>query len=284
MRRRILTVLAGVLIISGILLPADCYSQNQKAVVKKYLTTLPSGKPENDGILRKYRMKAVYTSLDLYGNFTSKLMVSGDYTEGLKNNQVSWANVFISMSNEKSEMFNNGAKQDYMENITYVPSPKMLDKEAFKNFPSNTENIFARNLIWDMMTIEMFAWDYSDSLQLNKNYIIPEIRGAFEMADIGTYEHAGIQLCWTGISLMNNEICAVIEYRAIDNKIKMDIKEINTRGTEQYWGTTWISLKTRQIEYAEMYGGTIQEIEVKGMKDKFLNKTIRELWVERIDL
>jgi hypothetical protein len=171
-----------------------------------------------------------------------------------------------------------------MENITYVPSSKMLETEAFKNFPVKADNVFARNLIWDMMTIEMFAWDYSDSLQLNKTFIIPEINGDFNMSDIGTYEHSGIQLCWNGISLMNNEMCAVIEYRAIDNKLKIAMEGINTRGTEQYWGTTWISLKSRQIEYAEMYGGTIQEIEVRGMDKKFLIKTIRELRVERIDI
>ena len=103
------------------------------------------------------------------------------------------------------------------------------------------------------------------------------------MAEIGTYEHSGIQLCRTGTSMINNQLCAVIEYRAIDNKIELSIGTMKTRGTEQYWGTTWISLDTRQIEYAEMYSGTIQEIEINGLKDKFLMKTIRELWVERIN-
>jgi hypothetical protein len=36
------------------------------------------------------------------------------------------------------------------------------------------------------------------------------------------------------------------------------------------------------IESAAMYGGTIQEIEVPGVPNKFLVKTIRELWVEKI--
>jgi len=281
MKNRLFPVISGILILSGISMPSISYSQNQKTV-KQFLTALPSGKPDNDGILRKYRMSAVYTNLDLYGNFNSKTFVTGDYTEGSKNNTVSWNNVFIAGSNEKTVPFSEGKKQDYMENITYIPSSKMLETEIFKNFPVNAENVFARNLIWDMMSIEMFAWDYSDSLQLNKKYVIPEISGEFNMADIGTYEHAGIQLCWTGISFMNNEMCAVIDYRAIDNKLKITMDEINTRGTEQYWGTTWISLKSKQIEYAEMYGGTIQEIEVRGMENKFLFKTIRELWVERI--
>lgn len=283
MKTKLLPVVASVLILSEIGMPALCYGQNEKAVTKKYLTSLPTGKPDNNGILRKYRMSAVYTNLDLYGNFSSKTLVSGDYTEGLSNNTVSWKNVFIAGSNEKTAPFNEGTKQDYMENITYVPSSKMLEPEAFKNFPVKAENVLARNLIWDMMTIEMYAWDYSDSLELNKKYIIPEIKGEFNMSDIGTYEHAGIQLSWNGISFMNNEMCAVIEYRAIDNKLKIAMDGLNTRGTEQYWGTTWVSLKSRQIEYAEMYGGTIQEIEVSGMEKKFLFKTIRELWVEKIN-
>jgi len=281
MKNNLFPLLAVVLILSGIVIPAPCYSQNHRAIINKYLTKLPSGKPENKKC--KYRMTAVYTNLDLYGNFTSKKMVTGDYTKGLENDQVSWNNVLISGSSKKSGLFDGGVKQDYMEKITYVPSSKMLETEAFKNFPVNAENVLARNLIWDMMTIEMFAWEYSDSLKLNQNYIIPNITGEFNMAEIGTYEHAGIQLCWTGISLMNNEMCAVIEYRAIDNKLNISMEQIKTSGTEQYWGTTWISLESKLIEHAEMYGGTIQEIAVKGLNDKFLIKTIRELWVEKID-
>jgi hypothetical protein len=281
MKNKLFPLFAGVLILSAIAIPASGYGQNQKAVVKKYLTKLPSGKPEN--IMSKYRMTAIYTNMDLYGNFTNKMLVTGDYTRGLENDQVSWNNVIISGSNKKSEPFDGGVRQDYMENIMYVPSSKMLETDAFKNFPVNAENVFARNLIWDMMTIEMFAWDYSDSLKLNQKYVIPKITGEFNMADIGTYEHAGIELCWTGISLMNNKMCAVMEYRAIDNKLKITMEQINTSGTEQYWGTTWISLENKLIEYVEMYGGTIQEIEVKGLKDKLLIKTIRELWVEKID-
>ena len=281
MKNKFFPLLAGFFILSGIVIPAPGYSQNNKAVIKKYLTALPSGKPESKNA--KYRMTAVYTNMDLYGNFTSKMLIRGDYTRGLENGQVSWNNVFISGSNTKSGPFDSGVKQDYMENIKYVPSSKMLETEAFKKFPVNAENVFARNLIWDMMSIEMFAWEYSDSLELNQKYLIPNVKGEFNMADIGTYEHDAIQLCWTGISLMNNEMCAVIEYRAIDNKLKIAMEQINTSGTEQYWGTTWISLESKLIEHAEMYGGTIQEIEVKGLKDKLLIKTIRELWVEKID-
>jgi len=169
-----------------------------------------------------------------------------------------------------------------MENIKYIPSGEMLDARAFKDFPAGPEAVFTRNLVWDMMAIEEFAWKHTDSLRLNKIYRIPLMHEEFSMADIGTYSHAEVQLCWTGISAIDGELCAVIEYRALDNKIEISIESIKTRGTEQYWGTVWVSLKTGLIGRAVMYGGTIQEIEVTGLDNKFLAKTIRELWVEKI--
>ncbi|MCJ7448663.1 MAG: hypothetical protein MUO72_13315 [Bacteroidales bacterium] len=280
MKRKFFPVIAGVLMISGFISPV--VSNGQKTLIKKYLTELPLGRPVNDGLLQKYRMIAVYTNMDLYGKFMSKTKVSGDYTRGLAGDSASWKNVFISGSQIYDEPFSQGVRQDYMENYRYIPSPEMLKEESFRNFPSSPENIFARNLIWDMFSFEIFAWTYCDSLKINKTYVLPDITGQFDMADIGKYSHNKIMLTWRGISEVNNELCAVLEFNAIDNRIEMNMAQIKTKGTEQYWGTILISLKTKNIEHAVMYGGTIQEIEVNGLKDKFLVKTIRELEVNKI--
>jgi hypothetical protein len=37
------------------------------------------------------------------------------------------------------------------------------------------------------------------------------------------------------------------------------------------------------MEHAEMYSGTIQELIIQGMPDKMIIKTIRELWVDRME-
>ena len=272
--------LAGFMLSLLIFVPFTAGGQGEKAVIKKYLSALPKTPVSNE--LQKYRMTAVYTNRDLYGNFTGKLKITGDYTRGLKDGFVTWNNVYIASSNNFPDPFPSGTKQEYIENFKYHPSPKMLDTDAFKNFPPNIETVFSKNLVWDMMAIEGFAWDHTDSLELNKTYRIREKPGGFAMADIGNYTHTEIQLSWTGISAFNNELCDVIEFRAIDNKIELGLENIKSKGTEQYWGTIWISLNTRLIEYAVMYGGTIQEIQVPGMENKFLVKTIRELWVEKI--
>ena len=232
--------------------------------------------------LAEYRMTALYTNMDIYGNFTGRTMVTGDYTRGFKGGHSEWNNVFVSDSKNQSGPFDQVKEQKFMENFRYMPSDSMIKEEAFKNFPTSIDNIYSRNLIWDMMGVELFAWRYNDSLKLNAAYKIPDITGKFDMAGIGSYNHSSIQLCWTGLSVMNNELCAVIEYRALNNKLEIATGNIKTKGTEQYWGATWISLKSSQIEFAEIFSSTFQEVDVQGMSNKFLMKTIRELKVERI--
>jgi hypothetical protein len=231
---------------------------------------------------QKFRMTAIYTNRDLYGNFTGKMKITGDYTSGLPGDSARWNNVFISSSNVFSAPFQAGIKQDYMENMKYVPSSRMLEKGSFKNFPAKTDAVFAKNLVWDMGMIEEFAWKYTDSLKLNKYFIIRPRESSFEMGGVGNYSHDNIQIRWTGISEMNDELCAIIEYRAIDNLLEINMDQIKGKGTEQYWGTTWVNLNTGLIEFAETYSGTIQEIQVKGFDNKFLVKTIREIRVDKI--
>jgi hypothetical protein len=102
------------------------------------------------------------------------------------------------------------------------------------------------------------------------------------MADIGNYSHNKIILCWKGITEINGRLCAIIDFNAIDNKLELTMDMIKSKGTEQYWGSVLVSLKTKNLEQAVMYSGTMQEIEISGMKNKLLVKTIRELEISKI--
>lgn len=271
---------AGLIISLLVFMPSVIKGQGERAFTKKYLSELP--KINLSTASAKYRMTAVYVNRDLYGKFTEKTKVSGDYTRGLPGDSVVWNNVFIAASKKFEEPFSAGSKKEYMENFKYIPSDNMIKEEAFKDFPSNPENVFARNLVWDMYSFEIFAWRDYDSLKLNVPYDMAKMSFEFDMAEIGKYKHNGIVLCWRGITVVNGELCAIIEFSAIDNMIELTMAQIKAKGTEQYWGTIMVSLKTKLIEKATMGSGTILEIEVSGMKDKFLAKTIRELEVEKI--
>jgi hypothetical protein len=280
MKKNFMMFMTAVIILSGIISDPACYGQDQKEFTRKYLTALPSGKPES--ILQKYRMTAVYINRDLYGKFLTKTKVTGDYTRGLNDSLVEWNNVLIANSGDFNGQFPEGIRQEYMENMKYVPSEKMVQTEAFKSFPSSPENILARNLIWDMLSFEIYSWMFLDSLKLNIPYTVKQINGEFDMAEIGKYNHNKILVCWKGISEINGELCAVIDFDAIDNLLELTLNQVNAKGTEQYWGTVWMSLKTKNIEQAYMYSGTMLEAQVPGMPNKFLIKTVRELHVDKI--
>jgi len=263
-----------------LLMPFTLNAQSDKAIIKKHLQRLPQ--LQLISTPQKYFMTAVYINADIFGNFRDKTRVTGEYTCGLPGDSAVWNNVTISASNNETEDFSQGRKLNYMEDFRYVPSPGMVtEKTAFKDFPASPENIFARNLIWDMYSFEVFSWEFYDSLRLNKPFIISK-PGQFDMAEIGNYTHSRMIITWVGITSVNNELCNVIEFTTLDNRLEIIMDPIKTKGTEQYWGTVLVSARSKRIEKAVMYSGTVQQIEVKGMKDSFLMRTVRELEVNRI--
>ncbi len=272
---------ATVLLVFPLIFPAYAQCQS-KANYKNYLKGLPRQLKLVEKTPQKYLMTAEYFNKDIYGELWSKVKVRGEYTRGLENGYACWNNVFIAHSKNDSELYLDGVEQEYVENMKYVPSSQMLEESSFDHFPKNTDNVFSRNLIWDMMAIEGYAWNYFDSLHLNKTYLVTDIHGTFSMANIGNYNHTKIELNWLGISMMNNKLCAIIEYRALDNKLESNMNEMKSKGSELYWGKTWVSLENKQIEYAEMYSNTIQEMEIQGLPDKILVNTKRVLKVDRI--
>ncbi|MBI5010630.1 MAG: hypothetical protein HZB98_13500, partial [Bacteroidia bacterium] len=78
--------------------------------ITKYFKKLPD--VSVDKSTKKYRMTAVYTNRDLYGNFTGKILVSGEYTRRYKGDTCKWNNVFISSSNSFSGDFPEGNRQN----------------------------------------------------------------------------------------------------------------------------------------------------------------------------
>jgi hypothetical protein len=106
--------------------------------------------------------------------------------------------------------------------------------------------------------------------------------GQFNMAGIGNYSHDKMIFTWVGVTTINNELCSVIEFTTLNNKLDISMDVVKTKGTEQYWGSVYVSTKSRRIEKGVMYSGTVQQIEIKGLKDSFIMRTIRELEVNRI--
>ena len=195
-----------------------------------------------------------------------------------------WNNVRIAKSTQLKSQFDEGEVQKFMENFTYEPSEKILQPEFFKDFPFDA--VQAKNLVWDMAGIEAFAWGHLDSLRLNRIYEVKKMNGTVPLAGLGTFTNNNIQLNWKGVSLINNELCALIDFRAMDNPLVCDIKigekDFSLKGTSHYWGTVYLSLEEKKFEYVELLENVMMEIKWSDQPNSQYVYTTRLMKVEKI--
>ncbi len=246
----------------------------QKKIDAKVLEVLPQNLELKDE-LQKFTVTTDHFNGDIFGHFFNKMRVKGEYTRGLGNGNVKWNNVSFAMAMQREAEFPAGAPLDYMEDFTYNLSDDMLNAEAFNNFGDNSP--FAKNLIWDMMAIEGFAWHAFDKLKLNEPYSDKDFNGKLDLAGQGSFENKDVQITWTGISKRNGEICAVIEYRTFNNPLEVDYENMDMKGRSHYWGTIWVSLEDKQIEHAVLYEDVVMEMFLPGQTQKQIMNAVREI-------
>jgi hypothetical protein len=230
--------------------------------------------------LQKFVVTTEHFNSDMFGTFFNKIRVSGEYTRGLQDGNVKWNNVSVATSFNREADYTEGEKVDYMENYTYKPSAEMMKPENFSNFTENSA--YTKNLIWDMMGIEGFAWSAWNELRLNEPYSAVNFNGTIELAGQGSFENKDVRITWTGITERNGEICAVIEYRTFNNPLEVTEGEMNLKGRSHYWGTIYVSLEDKQIEHAALYEDVIMEVTIPGQPQKQLVDAVREIRIKKV--
>jgi hypothetical protein len=236
---------------------------------------LPSELKLTEKTPQSYLVTTDYFHKDIFGNFFQKERYQGTYTRALGNGKVKWTNVTKeTINNEKTE-FGNGSPLAFMEEFSYTVSVDMMKAESFPNFPQSEVN--AKNLVWDVMGIEGFSWLYFDSLKLNIPFAAPAFNGKIPMEGVGTFENRNIVLTWTGVTLKNDEPCAVIDYLAMDNPLDLSIDseyfKLIAKGRSHYWGTILVSLSDKQIEHALLHEDVILDMVLPDGKKQLTNST-----------
>jgi hypothetical protein len=243
----------------------------QKDVLGKYLSALPGDLKLTEKGRQQYKITADYFNGDIFGKFINKTRVTGNYTRGFEDGTVKWNKVEIANGSTREGAFENPVSQDYMENFTYRPSDKMLEESSFRSFPPSS--FHSKNLVWDMLAIENFAWTYFDSLQLNTIFRPASTESELLLAGEGSFKNKDIQLTWTGISQMNDELCALIDYRTLDNPLIIDTEQFKIKGRSHYWGTIWVSLTDKQIEHATLYEDVVMDMKFANQANQLMNAT-----------
>ncbi len=240
---------------------------------------LPSDLELSEAKPQKYRMTIDWYNRDLHGNATARFKITGDYTRGLGGGTVRWNNVDIAVFGEPDEPEHNNLPQKTMEDMTYKSPDDVAGLGLFSRLPADETRHLLRTLIWDAVTIEVFAWTWFDKLKLNETIVPAEIEGlTVPMADWGQLRMQNLRLTWTGTSSINDENCAVIQYESFVNPVEA----LGIKGRSLYWGRIFVSLEDKQIEGATLNEDVIMDI-APGTENQKLMNIQREMSLERRD-
>lgn len=252
---------------------------------KKSTLAVPQTLPKNLELKdeqQTFKVTTIHYNGDMFGNFFNKQKVYGEYTRGLKGGLVKWNNVSFAQSNsmDRNAKFPEGTAIDYMENFTYLPDGEMIKPEKLASFTQYAD--FTKNLVWDLLGIEGFAWAYWDKLELNKPYSAVDANGKVDLAGQGFFENKDIVITYTGVSNYNGENCALIEYRTMNNPLQVKSDAMEMKGRSHYWGNIWVSLEDKQIEHAVLYEDVVMEIVFAGQTQKQIMNATREITYEKV--
>lgn len=207
---------------------------------------------------RTWHFTCDYYNFDVKGHLSGRQRYSASYTRGLPGEVVRWSDVTVAGATGWSDDFGPAQKQGFMEGFSYphADAANTTKPDFFRGFPAMAMQ--QRNLVWDTHMFEGFVADF-DHLKLNIPYHVPDV-AEVDLAGAGTFRHKDLQLILTGTSKRNGQDCAVIDYRALFNTLESKTTAFALVGRSEYWGQIWMSLATRQIEYATLYEEVLGEL------------------------
>jgi len=251
--------LRTVLILNTILLTAvGLFAQPSGAMNWR----LPQHMAVKDNGPRTYRFTVVYYMANTTGDVVQRQRLSGDYTRGLPEGEVSWKNVSQAQANGATAPFEAEQKRSFMEGFHYRNDlPATLGPDFFKGFPATA--VFERNLVWDTGMIEYFGQNFFEHLRLNEPYHSGSEQ-AMKLPGVGTFQNRDVVLEWVGYSRRNGQDCALIQYQSFLNPVELATGGMTMKARSDYWGEIWVSLQTRQVEYGTIYENVTGEMKLPG--------------------
>lgn len=234
---------------AGLTMPSLLLAQ-AKHPCKASAWTLPCDTSVHNTGPRTYRFTVVYNTADSTGKIVRRQRVVGDYTLGLPHDAVEWNHVTVANAEGATGPFAAAEKRTFMDGFRYREHANSLAPDFFKSFPASA--VMERDLVWDTEMFETFGQGFLGQLKLNQP--LPILAGQeLKMYNVGTFKNQNVVLEWVGRSRRNGQDCALIDYRAFFNPLHIANAGVTLDGRSDYWGEIWVSLATRQIEYATLY-------------------------------
>lgn len=237
-------------------------AQNGPQLSQSHLWTLPAHIAVTDSGPRTYRFSIDYNMASLTGEIVQRQRITGEYVRGLPNNEVEWHNVGLATAAGPTGPFPAPEKRAFMEGFRYRNDvAATMTPIFFQSFPPTA--FMERNLVWDTAMFESFGQDHFDELKLNVPVHVGAKDQDVSLPQVGTFRNHDIVLEWVGRSHRNGQDCAVIEYRAFFNPVNIDAGVV-MKARSDYWGELWVSLVSKQIEYATLYEEVTGQMKLPG--------------------
>lgn len=235
--------------------------------------TLPKDLAVKDAGPRTYEFVVVYHTADSRGEILQRQRLAGEYSRGLPGGEVMWKNVTLSTIQGSGEVFGAGAREEFMEGFRYRNDlAATMAPDFFKGFPPAA--VMERNLVWDTGMIEWFGQGFFDRLKLNEPLHVVS-NDTVKMPGVGTFHNRDIVLRWIGRSRRNGQECVLVQYHAFFNPLEIAAGGVELKGQSNYWGEIWVSLATKQVEYATLYETVVADLKLAGQAAPQLVNVVR---------
>ena len=144
-----------------------------------------------------------------------------------------------------------------------------MQEEFYSDIPAEKRE-WARMMTSDVPWFE-YGWSKLDSLEFQKEYFAKDMENLEAgIEGVYTFSSSYLKLIWSGITLHNNEICAIVKFESFTNKLTSYWEgQMTMTGRDLYYGELWISLNTKQTEYFRMVEDVVGEF--------YPNKTLFEM-------
>lgn len=265
-------------------------SPSKSKSADEYLSRLPAGFKLEEKEPQKYFITSKLHNRDISGKTKNKILMTAEFTRSLDDDSIQWNNVRIGGSADPTKPISEDMLQDYkyMEGFSYkisgdIMSGNIMKEEFYKDFPNNDTRYLIKTLVWDEVMIEPAIWNNLDKLKLNEFIRVSDFEDfTVQMGDWGTIKMRDLKLKWAGISKINEKICALFYYRSFSNPVLSISSSMTIKGRSLYWGSIWVSLEGKQIEYGTLNEDVMMEMMFTGKSEKRLLNMQREVIFKKV--
>jgi hypothetical protein len=260
------------------------YLSAQKSDVDKYLSQKPSEIKVKIPGIQEYDVILKWQNLDaIGGNKFNCNAVKATYMVGLGNDSVGWKDVSMAQIADFQQKNFNGTNLPSFNDFKYkVSETNFLKEDFYKNVPIEQRDL-AKWLVSDAIQMQGLAFYVFDSLEFNKEFV-PKFmdNNNVKFENWVTFTSRYQKLIWSGISKHSNEVCAIVKFESLYNPLKIDNNQMSVKGRSLYYGEMWISLKSKQVEYAVMAEDVIMKLKSTSFPEEQLVDLQREIVFNKV--